>query len=128
MTKTAPPIAVCLAGATGWAGSELARAIVRHSDLALVAGVSRTHAGRILGEVLGVAEITARLYASAEDALVSRCDVFVEYTRPDAAKANVLAALEHGAHVVIGTSGLTEQDYAEIGRAAQRRGRGCCWV
>jgi dihydrodipicolinate reductase len=44
-------IRVCLAGATGWAGSELARAIVKTEDLALVAAVSRKHAGRDLGEV-----------------------------------------------------------------------------
>jgi 4-hydroxy-tetrahydrodipicolinate reductase len=31
---------VCLAGATGWAGSELARSIAKTSDLALV-GVHR---------------------------------------------------------------------------------------
>ena len=124
MTAIAPPIGVCLAGATGWAGSELARAIVRQPDLALVAGVSRTNAGRSLGEVLGEPQITAGLYASAVDALVSRCDVFVEYTKPDSAKANVLAALDHGAHVVVGTSGLTEQDYAEIDLSAQRHARG----
>ena len=124
MTAITPPIGVCLAGATGWAGSELARAIVRQPDLALVAGVSRTHAGRSLGEVLGDAEITALLYASGADALASRCDVFVEYTSPGSAKANVLAALDHGAHVVIGTSGLTEQDYTEIDQAARRHERG----
>ncbi len=43
---------VCLAGATGWAGSELARSIARTEDLALVAAVARKHAGRVLGEVL----------------------------------------------------------------------------
>jgi len=44
---------ICLAGATGWAGAELARGIARCADLRLVAGVSRTHAGRRLGDVLG---------------------------------------------------------------------------
>jgi len=111
---TAAPISVCLAGATGWAGSELARAIASLSDVVLVAAVSRTHAGRRLGEVLGDARITCPIYPSAAEALASRCDVFVEYTKPESAKANVLAAVEHGAHVVVGTSGLTEQDYTEI--------------
>ena len=41
-------INVCLAGATGWAGSELARGIARTDDLAVVAAVSRRHAGRVL--------------------------------------------------------------------------------
>jgi len=115
---------VCLAGATGWAGSELARSIAGSSDLALVAAVSRTHAGRRLGEVLGDGRLTCPVYASAREALVCACDVFVDYTKPDAAKTNVLAALEHGAHVVVGTSGLTEQDYAEIDAVARNRRRG----
>jgi 4-hydroxy-tetrahydrodipicolinate reductase len=50
--------------------------------------------------------------------------VFVEYTKPDTAKANVLAALDRGAHVVVGTSGLTEADFTEIDAVARRQGRG----
>ena len=60
---TSKPIAVCLAGATGWAGSELARSIALLSDVVLVAAVSRTHAGRSLGEVIGDARITCPIYA-----------------------------------------------------------------
>ena len=117
-------IKVCLAGATGWAGSELARSIARTADLALVAAVSRTHAGLVLGEVLGDPRLDCPVYASATDALVNACDVFVEYTKPDSAKANIMAALERGAHVVVGTSGLTDGDFADIDVEARRRQRG----
>jgi 4-hydroxy-tetrahydrodipicolinate reductase len=117
-------IKVVLAGATGWAGSELARSMVKTPDLALVAAVSRTHAGRTLGEVLGEPRLTCPVYPSAEEALAHPCDVLVEYTKPDSAKTNVLAALERGAHVVIGTSGLTDGDYAEIDTLARKRQRG----
>lgn len=115
---------ICLAGATGWAGSELARGLAGTDDLSLVAAVSRTHAGRDLGEVLGEPNLACPVYASAEEALAHSCDVFVEYTKPDVAKANTLAALEHGAHVVVGTSGLSDEDYAEIDAVARRQGRG----
>jgi len=117
-------IAVCLAGATGWAGSELARGIARSADLPLAAAASRTHAGRELGEVLAQRGLTCPIYASATEALARPCDVFVEYTKPDQAKANVLAAVGHGAHVVVGTSGLTDGDYAEIDTVARRQTRG----
>lgn len=117
-------IKVCLAGATGWAGSELARSIVKAPDLALVAAVSRTHAGRDLGEVLGEPRLTCPVYPSAKEALAHSCDVLVEYTKPDSAKTNVLAALERGAHVVIGTSGLTDGDYAELDLIARKQQRG----
>ena len=117
-------IHVCLAGATGWAGSELARALGRTTDLSLVAAVSRSHAGRTLGDAIGDPTITCPVYPTAAAALANSCDVFVEYTKPDIAKTNVLAALEHGAHVVVGTSGLTDDDYAEIDAAARARQRG----
>ena len=117
-------ISVCLAGATGWAGSELARAIVQSQDLDLSAAVSRTHAGRDLGEVLGDSRVSCPIYSSATAALANRCDVFVEYTKPDVAKTNILAAIEHGAHVVVGTSGLTDSDYVAIDAVARQRERG----
>jgi 4-hydroxy-tetrahydrodipicolinate reductase len=117
-------ISVCLAGATGWAGSELARGIAGSTDLALVAAVSRKHAGRTLGEVLGEPRLACPVYASATEALAAPCAVFVEYTKPDSAKANILAALARGAHVVVGTSGLTDGDYAEIDAVARGQQRG----
>ena len=119
-----PVIRVCLAGATGWAGSELARAIARTPDVALVAAVARRHAGQPLGEVLGESRLTAVIQPSVREALATPCDVLVEYTTPVTARENVLTALEHGAHAVIGTSGLTDPDLAEIDGAARRHARG----
>jgi 4-hydroxy-tetrahydrodipicolinate reductase len=117
-------INVCLAGATGWAGSELARAIAKTADVVLVAAVSRKHAGAGLGQVLSEPRLTCPVYGSAREALANPCDVFIEYTKPDSAKANILTALEHGAHVVVGTSGLTDDDFAEIDVLARRHRRG----
>ena len=116
---------MCLAGATGWAGSALARGIGAAPDLRLVAAVARSAAGGPLAAALGDGRLTAPVFATAEEALsAARCDVFVEYTRPEVAKANVLAALERGAHVVVGTSGLTDADYAELDAAARAADRG----
>lgn len=115
---------VCLAGATGWAGSELARAIARAPDLDLVAAVSRTYAGQDLRAALGSDLPPCPVFATAQQALERSCDVFVEYTGVAAAKANVLAALDRGAHVVVGSSGLTDEDYAQIDRIAQAKGLG----
>ncbi|MFN8385000.1 MAG: 4-hydroxy-tetrahydrodipicolinate reductase [Anaerolineales bacterium] len=118
-------IRVCLAGGTGWAGSAVARAISTLEDMTLVSAVSRTHAGKILGDVLGDANLTCSVYATAEEALAAHpCDVFFEFTKPDVAKQNVLSALTHGAHVVVGTSGLSDEDYADIASAAENANRG----
>lgn len=117
-------IRVCLAGATGWAGSELARAIAATADIELVAAVARSHAGRSLGDVLNEPRLQCHVFASASEALALPCDVFVEFTLPDSAKANVLAALARGAHVVIGTSGLSDEAFVDIDRASRAARRG----
>jgi len=117
-------IRVSLAGATGWAGSALALAIATSSDVHLVSAVSRTHAQSILGDVLGEPLLNCPVYATAQEALAHPCDVFFEFTKPDIAKSNVLAALQRGVHVVIGTSGLTDADYTEIAALAEQRKKG----
>jgi 4-hydroxy-tetrahydrodipicolinate reductase len=96
----------------------------RAEDLSLVAAVARQSAGRALGEVLGEPRLTGRIHATAAEALDVPCDVFVEYTKPGSAKGNILTALDRGAHVVVGTSGLTDADYAEIDAVARARRRG----
>jgi 4-hydroxy-tetrahydrodipicolinate reductase len=115
---------ICVAGGTGWAGSELSRAIFASSDLELVAAISRSHAGKTLGDVIGVEGLTTPIFGSVEDALKTGPDIFVEYTKPDVAKHHVLSALKSGTHVVIGTSGLSNEDYDEINKIAKEVNRG----
>jgi len=115
---------VCVAGGTGWAGSELARGIFAADDLELVAAVARRQAGKTLAEAIGVAGLTAPIFGTVEEALTTGPEVVVEYTKPEVAKAHVLAALRGGAHVVVGTSGLSSEDYAEINGVALEVQRG----
>lgn len=117
-------IRVCVAGATGWAGSSLSEGIHRASDMELVGAVSRSSAGKTLGDVIDVSELQTVVSGSAEEALETNCDVFFEYTKPDVAKSNILHALEAGCHVVVGTSGLDDGDFQEISKAAELANRG----
>jgi 4-hydroxy-tetrahydrodipicolinate reductase len=117
-------IKVCLAGATGWAGSSLAAGVYNADDMKLVGAVSRTYAGRSLGDALDIPALSLPVSSSAKEALKTPCDVFVDYTKPDVAKKNILHALEAGAHVVVGTSGLADEDYVEIEEVAQSSGCG----
>lgn len=115
---------LCLAGATGWAGSALAQAIFKADDMELVVGISRSSAGQSLGDVLSVEGMKTPIVGSVDEALKFDPEIFFEFTRPDVAKANIMAALNHGCHVVVGTSGLTDADYREIDAAAQAARRG----
>jgi 4-hydroxy-tetrahydrodipicolinate reductase len=115
---------VCLAGATGWAGSALAAGILKSDDLELVAGVSAKHAGESLKEVSGIKGADFLLSATAAEALKTPSDVFVEYTNHLIAKENVLAAISQSVPVVIGTSGITDQEFEQIHDAGMKKNVG----
>jgi 4-hydroxy-tetrahydrodipicolinate reductase len=116
-------ISVCVAGATGWTGRAVAEAIRDATDLDLHSAVSRTAAGRDLGEVWGGAPLGVPVYSQVAEALAG-ADVLVDYTSHDVVRTNTLTAIERGVHVVIGSSGLTADDFADIDRAARAAGVG----
>lgn len=109
---------VCIAGATGWVGRPLCQAVAKADDLLLVGAASRTYEGQSLGDVVGDVNLDLKISGSVASALETPTDVLVDYTKADAVKGNVLTAIRKGVHVVIGSSGLTEEDFAEINQAA----------
>lgn len=117
-------IRITLAGASGWVGKALVSAIQAAPDLELVAAVSRHAAGRDAGDVAGIGALGVVVRATIGEALATPSDVLIDYTKPDAVKHHALTALAHGRHVVIGTSGLTADDYAKIDVAAQSSAKG----
>jgi len=104
-------IRVCLAGVTGWVGKPLAAAIEESGDLELVAALARRAHGERVGNVV--------ISGSIEEALATPSDVFVDYTSAAAVRTNVLAAIDARRHVVVGSSGLTDNDFLEIDSAAR---------
>jgi 4-hydroxy-tetrahydrodipicolinate reductase len=116
-------ISVCIAGATGWTGRALVPAVVDAPDLELVSAVSRSAAGSDLGDALGGSGLGVPVYARVEEAL-DGVDVLVDYTSATAVKGNVTAAVEAGVGVVVGSSGLTADDFREIDTAARERSVG----
>jgi 4-hydroxy-tetrahydrodipicolinate reductase len=87
-------IKVGVIGAGGRMGSEARRAIDDDPELELVAGVEH-------GDSL--AALTA---AGAE--------VAVDFTTPEVVKDNVRFCVDNGIHVVVGTTGVGDEDLAEI--------------
>jgi 4-hydroxy-tetrahydrodipicolinate reductase len=104
---------VCVAGSTGWTGEAVVEAVDAADDLELVAGVSRS-----------AAQDSAAFATVAEALDATEADVLVDYTSAEVVKANVLAALERGVAVVVGSSGLTGADFDEIDARAREAGVG----
>ena len=68
--------------------------------------------------------LTCPVYASAAEALAAPAMCSWSTPSRTSPKQNILTALRRGAHVVVGTSGLTDQDYAEIDKVAREQKRG----
>jgi len=111
-------ITICFAGLTGWTAPPILAAIDAADDLMLTSGVSRSAAGRSEAG-------RGAVYATAAEALAAApADVLVDFTSAAAVRVNAWTAVEAGVHVVIGTSGLTADDFADLDRLARDRGVG----
>jgi 4-hydroxy-tetrahydrodipicolinate reductase len=115
---------VCFAGVTGWTAPPIIAAIDVAEDLILTCGVSRSAAGRTLTDATGSGS-DGLIYGSVSEALHSvEVDVLLDYTSASAVKENVWTAVQAGVHVVVGSSGLTADDYEQLDHLARARGVG----
>jgi 4-hydroxy-tetrahydrodipicolinate reductase len=112
-------IRVCLAGATGWVGKELCLELCSSEKFQLVSAVALKSAGQRIGDVLGMKTLDLVISRTVAEALATPCDVLVDYTGPEIVFGHVVQAIQKGVHVVIGTSGLTEDQFSEIDRMAR---------
>lgn len=117
-------IRLIVAGASGAVGRAVIQRIARESDLALVGAVSRSAAGRDAGDVAGIGQLGVPVSATLEQAMAADAHIVIDYTKPGAVKGHALSAIARGVAVVIGTSGLTAADYADIDTAARGAGVG----
>ncbi|MDX2561087.1 4-hydroxy-tetrahydrodipicolinate reductase [Streptomyces sp. TX20-6-3] len=117
-------INVCFAGVTGWTAPPLVAALDAADDLTLTAGVSRSAAGRTLADAAG-SRSDGTVHATVAEALAAApVDLLIDYTSAAAVKENVLTAIRAGVHVVVGSSGLTADDYTELDALARTHGVG----
>lgn len=101
-------IAVC--GANGKMGQEVIKAVNNAKDLTLVAKI----------------DIKDGEFASIKDAKESvKIDVLVDFTQPKSIYENALFCLNNGINIVIGTTGLTDEQIDELKKLSEKQGLGC---
>ena len=112
--------AVAIAGASGRMGQMLIQAVLDSGDCRLAGALDRAgspvlgqDAGAFLGQTTGCA-ITADLQAGLAGARA-----LIDFTRPEATMAHLAACRRQGVALVIGTTGFSDAQKAEIAAAAQ---------
>ena len=109
------PTRIAVAGAGGRMGQALIEATLAASDLALAGALdlpgsaaAGQDAGARFGRVTGVA------VGSDVDAALAAADVLIDFTRPAGTLAHLAACARHGTAAVVGTTGLSDAQKAEL--------------
>ena len=118
-------INVCVAGATGWTGRAVTEAVLDASDMELVGAVSRQGAGQDIGTLLGREACGVLCTASVSDMLDNTpSDVLIDYTHPTVVMDHTREAVGRGIGVIVGTSGLVNEDFKKIDAYAREQNVG----
>ncbi len=119
MTDT---VAIAILGASGKMGQMLAKTVLASDKATLVAMADRPDSpwiGKDAGALLGQLDLGI-IISSDTRAVFSAADVVIDFTSPAATVAHAQLAAELGVSLVIGTTGMTDQELASIARSAER--------
>jgi len=113
-------VRIAVAGAGGRMGQALMEATLSDPGLALAAAFDvpgSAGAGRDAGERFG--RETGVIVGTDVDAAARAADVLIDFTRPEGTLAHLAACARHGTGAVVGTTGLTEAQKAELAAYAR---------
>ena len=114
-------IRIGVTGAAGRMGRTLIETVHAAEGLALTAAIEQPDSsllGADAGELAGLGKLGVELVGNVAS-VASDFDLLIDFTVPDATLANVAACAAAGKKMVIGTTGFTAQQQAEIDTAAQ---------
>jgi len=109
-------IRVGVIGALGKMGRFVCRAVAEDPELNLVGAIDRTRDGDQIGPIIANNKVDVVVSSQLEILLQAETEVAVDFTRPDEVMANVRWAVDHGIHLVVGTTGIGEAELEQIRR------------
>jgi 4-hydroxy-tetrahydrodipicolinate reductase len=118
-------IKVAVTGAGGRISSKIIKTILKQEDMEVVAAIGAPNTpleGKDVGEVIGAGKINVPISSAERLAPVlneSEPDVLVDFTIADSAVGTIQTAAECGVNVVLGTTGLSDEQMAMIGESIE---------
>lgn len=108
-------IDVLVVGAVGRMGQTVCKTVIDDLDLSLVGAVDVVSVGEDLGEMLGIDNLGVRISDNLGKSIESaRPQVIVDFTHPNVIMNNIKTVISYNANMVVGTTGITEDNLAEI--------------
>lgn len=119
------PIKVAIAGASGRMGREVVKMVLEDPALELVAAVARSAGAVDAGSLVGKPDTGIIVKSELSNALsAANADVLVDFTRPEFAMPNTETAIAYGVRPVVGTTGFTPEQIAELDKQCRDKGIG----
>jgi 4-hydroxy-tetrahydrodipicolinate reductase len=115
-------IKVGIAGAAGRMGRALIECVTANESMKVAAAIEHSGSsflGADAGQIAGIAPVKVSITDKMEEAL-KECDVLIDFTLPDPTIAHLEACVKHGVSMVIGTTGLSEEQRHAIQDAAKK--------
>ncbi len=112
-------------GAAGRMGVAVCQAVAADPALSLVAAVDPRLAGRHLRQAAGVEGADLALEGGVDALARAAVEVAVDFTQATAAMENLRWCAAHGVHAVVGTTGLSADDMAELDQLFSPGGVNC---
>ncbi len=115
---------IAVTGAAGRMGKTLIEAVHNNPDTELAAAIvmpGSTLIGADAGEMAGVGTTGVKIVGNLME-VISQFDVLIDFTSPQATLANLHACIENGKGIVIGTTGFTPDQKAELLQATSSIG------
>lgn len=113
-------VKVIVAGAAGRMGRRICYMVSRHPGLQLVAGFERAgspEVGKDIGETAGIGAIGVPIAGSLEE-VIDQGEVIIDFTFHEATMQIARLAARHKKAMVIGTTGLSAENLAELKKLA----------
>ncbi len=112
---------VAIAGAGGRMGRRLIEACAQYSDLKLAAAVEFTNHATIGSDASVVAGLQPSGVKIKDDmaGATRESDVLIDFTLPNVTETNIKLCRRHDCKMVIGTTGLSEEQHAMIREASE---------
>lgn len=107
---------VAIVGVAGRMGRTLVNAVEQEADATLAGGIvepGSSLAGADIGELAGVGKRGINA-VDCLSAIVDEFDVLIDFTAPQVTLANLAFCAEHGKRMVIGTTGMSDDELAQL--------------
>jgi 4-hydroxy-tetrahydrodipicolinate reductase len=116
-------IAVC--GACGRMAGQVIRRAVDDKGIKIVAAIDVNNIGKDIGEVLGVGRLGVSVVGADKldaELKAKKPQLLVDFTMPEACVSNVKIAAANKVGVIVGTTGLKEEQLAAVRDAIKKAG------